>query len=65
VSNSNPALTSCARLRLARLIVEDGWSVSMGARCSKVFWRSAKRPASRYAELGPTAMGSQVGPWLR
>ncbi|MEU8657766.1 IS481 family transposase, partial [Actinoplanes philippinensis] len=52
----NAALTPRARLRLARLIVEDRWSVAAAARRFEVSWRTAKRWADRYAQAGPEAM---------
>jgi transposase len=56
VSHANAALTPKARLRLARLIVEQGWSVSEAAKMFMVSWPTAKRWASRYVELGPAGM---------
>jgi transposase len=56
VSHANAALTPKARLRLARLIVEQGWSVSEAAKMFMVSWPTAKRWASRYVELGVAGM---------
>ena len=56
MSHANAALTPKARLRLARLIVDDGWSVSMAASMFMVSWPTAKRWATRYAEQGPVGM---------
>jgi transposase InsO family protein len=56
VSHANAALTPRARLRLARLIVEDGWPISRAAERFQVAWPTAKRWADRYREHGPEAM---------
>jgi transposase InsO family protein len=52
VSHANAALTPRARLRLARLIVEDGWPVARAAERFQVSWPTAKRWAERYRQLG-------------
>jgi transposase InsO family protein len=56
VSHANAALTPRARLRLARLIVDEGWSVSMAAKMFQVSWPTAKRCSSGYAVSGPAAL---------
>jgi transposase InsO family protein len=56
VSHGNAALTPRGRLRLARLVVDDGWPIAQAARRYDVSWRTAKRWAARYAELGATGM---------
>jgi transposase InsO family protein len=56
VSHANAALTPRARLKLARLIVEDGWSVARAAERFQVAWPTAKRWADRYRELGEAGM---------
>jgi len=56
VSHANAALTPRARLRLARLIVEDGWSVARAAERFQVAWPTANPWAKRYRQLGPAAM---------
>jgi transposase InsO family protein len=56
VSHGNAALTPRARLRLARLVVDDGWPIAQAARRYDVSWRTAKRWAARYAELGGAGM---------
>ena len=56
MSHANAALTPKARLRLARLIVEDGWSVAAAAKLFMVSWPTARRWELRYREHGPTAM---------
>ncbi len=57
MSHANAALTPRARLRLARLIVEDGWSVTRAAERFQVARPTANRWAKRYRELGPAAIG--------
>lgn len=52
----NAALTSRARLRLARLVVDEGWSVAQAARRYDVSWRTAKRWTDRYREEGADGM---------
>ena len=56
MSHANAALTPRARLRLARLIVEDGWPVARAAERYDVSWPTAARWARRYAEAGPEGM---------
>jgi transposase InsO family protein len=58
VSHANAALTPIARLRLGRLVVESGWSISQAAEYFRVSWPTAKRWADRYREqagAGPVA----------
>jgi transposase InsO family protein len=56
VSHRNAALTPRARLRLARLVVEENWSIARAAERYDVSWPTAKRWADRYRELGPAGM---------
>jgi len=56
VSHANAALTPRARLRLARLIVEDGWPIARAAERYDVAWPTAKRWATRYAAMGQAGM---------
>jgi transposase InsO family protein len=56
VSHANAALTPRARLRLARLIVDDGWPVARAAERYDVAWPTAKRWADRYAAMGQAGM---------
>ena len=56
MSHANAALTPRARLRLARLIVDDGWPIARAAERYDVSWPTAKRWAERYAESGAAAM---------
>jgi transposase InsO family protein len=56
VSHANAALTPRARLRLARLVVDQGWPIARAAERYDVSWPTAKRWAERYRRLGPTGM---------
>ena len=56
MSHANAELTPRARLRLARLIIEEGWSVSSAARMFRVSWPTAKRWADRFAQQGIAGM---------
>ncbi len=62
MSHAN-ALTPLARLRLARLIVDQGWPVARAAERYDVSWPTAKRCAERYAVMGQT--GWATGPRAR
>lgn len=55
-SHANAALTPRARLRLARLIVEEGWPVPRAAERFEVSWRTAKKWADRFRAEGPAGM---------
>ncbi|MET8354852.1 IS481 family transposase [Micromonospora sp. NPDC005206] len=59
MSHANAALTPRARLRLARLIVDQGWPVARAAERYDVSWPTAKRWALRYAELGADGMADR------
>jgi transposase InsO family protein len=59
VSHANAALTPRHRLRLARLIVEDGWPISRAAEFFNVSWRTAEKWATRYREEGPAGLGDR------
>ena len=52
MSHANAALTPKARLRLGRLVVEEGWSIAQAARLFQVSWPTAKRWADRYLQQG-------------
>ena len=52
MSHANAALTPVQRLRIARLIVDDGWAVAHAATFFHVSWPTAKRWADRYAAMG-------------
>lgn len=52
MSHANAALTPRHRLRIARLIIDDGWTVSAAAKYFHVSWPTANRWASRYEAMG-------------
>src|SRR3712207_5563956 len=56
VSHANAALTPRHRLKLARAVVEDGWSVSYAAAVFNVSWPTAKRWSDRYRQAGAAGM---------
>jgi transposase InsO family protein len=56
VLHANAALTPRQRLRLARLIVDDGWPVARAAEWFQVSWPTAKRWAERYRQAGDAGM---------
>jgi transposase InsO family protein len=56
VSHANAALTPRARLRLARLIVEDRWTPSTAAKMFMVSPRTARKWAERYRAEGKAGM---------
>ena len=42
MSHANAALTPRARLKLARLVVDEGWPVARAAEYFRVAWRTRK-----------------------
>jgi transposase InsO family protein len=58
-THANAALTLRARLRLARLIVDHGWSPARAAERYDVSWRTAKKWAERYEAEGSTGMADR------
>ncbi|MGW3858036.1 IS481 family transposase [Micromonospora arida] len=56
MSHANAALTPRARLRLAKLVVDQGWPVARAAERYDVSWPTAKRWADRYRLLGEAGM---------
>ncbi|MFJ9317990.1 IS481 family transposase [Pimelobacter simplex] len=56
MGHANAALTPKHRLRLARLIVDDGWPPSRAAEFFNVSWRTAAKWAQRYRDEGPAGM---------
>jgi transposase InsO family protein len=56
VSHANAALTPRARLRLARLVVDDGWTYAAAAKMFMVAARTAKKWADRYRAEGVAGM---------
>ena len=55
-THANAALTPRARLRLARLIVEQEWPIPRAAERFDVSWKTAKKWAERYEAEGPAGM---------
>jgi transposase InsO family protein len=58
-THSNAALTPRARLRLARLIVDDGWAPARAAERYDVSWRTAAKWAARYRSEGAAGMADR------
>lgn len=56
MTHANAALTPKARLKLARLVVEDEWPIARAAEHFHVSWPTAKRWATRYAAMGEVGM---------
>ena len=56
MSHANAALTPRARLRLAKLIVEEGWPVAVAAKMFLVSPPTARKWAARYRAEGPAGM---------
>jgi len=56
VSHANAALTPISRLKLARLVVDQGWPIARAAERFDVSWPTAKRWADRYRQYGPAGM---------
>jgi transposase InsO family protein len=55
-THANAALTPRARLRLARLIVDHGWSPARAAERYDVAWKTARKWADRYEAEGRDGM---------
>ena len=56
MSHANAALTPRARLRLAKLIVEDRWTVAVAAKMFMVSPPTARKWAARFRAEGPAGM---------
>jgi transposase len=56
MAHANAALTPRQRLRLARAVVEDGWTVAYAAAVFQVTWPTAKRWVVRYEQAGAAGM---------
>jgi leucine-zipper of insertion element IS481 len=56
VVHANAPLSERGRLRLARLIVEQGWPIARAAERMQVAWPTAKRWAERYRAEGAQGM---------
>ena len=59
VSHRNAALTPVHRLKLARLVVDQGWPVARAAEWFHVSWPTAKPWSERYREVGAAGMEDQ------
>ena len=57
MSHANAALTPAHRLRIGRLIVEEGVPISQAAALFQVSWPTAKRWADRYRDQLATNAG--------
>ena len=55
-THANAALTPRARLKLARLIVDEGWKIPRAAERYDVSWKTAKKWADRYEAEGAAGM---------
>ena len=56
MSHANATLTATGRLRLARLVVDRGWTYARAAERFSVSASTARRWALRYREMGPAGM---------
>ncbi|TDC25365.1 IS481 family transposase [Micromonospora sp. 15K316] len=56
MSHASAALTPRARLRLAKLVVDQGWPIARAAERYDVSWPTAKRWADRYRLAGEAGM---------
>ena len=59
MSHANAALTPRARLRLAKLIVDVGWTQAAAAKMFMVSARTAAKWAERYRLEGPAGMADR------
>jgi transposase InsO family protein len=59
VSHANAALTPRARLRLAQLVVDRGWTCAAAAKMFMVSPRTAAKWAARYRVEGPAGMADR------
>lgn len=55
-THANAALTPRARLRLARLVVDQGWPTARAAERFDVSWKTSKKWAERYRSEGAAGM---------
>ena len=55
-THSNAALTPRARLKLARLVVEDGWPIARAAERYDVSYKTAQKWSRRYRDEGSAGM---------
>lgn len=59
MSHGSAALTPRHRLRLARKVVEEGWSISAAAAFFRVSYPTAAKWSRRLVELGPDGMADR------
>jgi len=59
VSHANAALTPRQRLRIALLIIDEGWTIAAAADYFRVSWPTAAKWARRYVELGEAGMADR------
>lgn len=59
MSHANALLTPRARLRLALLVVDDGWTYTAAAKMFMVSPRTAAKWANRYRDEGPAGMADR------
>lgn len=59
MSHANVALTPRARLRLAQLVVESGWTYAAAAKMFMVAPRTAKKWADRFRAEGALGMADR------
>jgi len=59
VTHANATLTPTGRLKLARLVVVDGWTLARAAERFSVSVTTARRWAERYRQLGAAGMGDR------
>ena len=59
MSHANAALTPNARLRMARLILEDGWTPASAAKMFLVSVPTARKWAARFRAEGPAGMADR------
>ena len=59
MSHANAALTPRARLRLARLVVEEGWTYSAAAKMFMIAVKTARKWAERYRAEGAAGMADR------
>lgn len=59
MSHRNAPLSETGRLRLARCVVEDGWTLRRAAERFQVAVTTAQRWAARYREFGPPGMADR------
>ena len=57
--HGNAALTPKQRLRLARRVVEEGWSLSEAAEAAEVSERTARKWVRRYREEGEAGLADR------